>query len=123
MRMAKNSNEISLETLLVTVLNVAAVYLAAFVYHLNWSGVLSLMILASLFTAVITHLVLSKLSKAKERTQTFINETIGVLGVALISSLAVLLILTIRFNLPQALGIALLSGILTALLRHLFSLP
>lgn len=121
--MAKNSNEISLETLLVTVLNVAAVYLAAFVYHLNWSGVLSVMILASLFTAVITHLVLSKLSKAKERTQTYINETIGVLGVALISSLAVLLILTIRFNLPQALGIALLSGILTALLRHLFSLP
>jgi len=119
----KNSNEVSLETLLVTLLNVAAVYLAAFTYRLDWSGVLTVMILASLFTAIITHVVLSKIMAAKVRTQAFINETLGVLGVALISSLAVLLILTLRFNLPQALGISLLSGILTALLRYLFSLP
>ena len=120
--MLKDSNEISLETLLVTVLNVVAVYLAAFTYRLNWSGVLTVMIVASLFTATITHLVLSKLMAVKVRAQTLISETVGVLGVALISSLAVLLILTMRFNLPQALGIALLSGVLTSLLRFLLSM-
>ena len=120
--MLKDSNEISLETLLVTVLNVVAVYLAAFTYRLNWTGVLTVMIFASLFTAGITHLVLSKLMAVKTRAQMLISETVGVLGVALISSLAVLLILTMRFNLPQALGIALLSGVLTSLLRFLLSM-
>lgn len=120
--MLKDSNEISLETLLVTVLNVIAVYLAAFTYRLNWTGVLTVMIFASLFTAGITHLILSKLMAVKTRAQMLISETVGVLGVALVSSLAVLLILIIRFNLPQALGIALLSGVLTSLLRFLLSM-
>jgi len=120
--MLKDSNEVSLETVLVTILNVVAVYLAAFTYRLNWVGVLTVMILASLFTAGITHVILSKLMAVKARTQTLISETLGVLGVALVSSLPVLLILTMRFNLPEALGISLLSGILTALLRHLLAL-
>ena len=120
--MLKDSGEVSLETLLVTVLNVVAVYLAAFTYHLNWTGVLTVMIIASLFTAGITHMILSKLAAVKSRAQMLVSETVGVLGVALVSSLAVLLILTMRFNLPEALGISLLSGLLTALLRFLFSL-
>lgn len=119
----KNANEVSLETLLVTVLNVAAVYLAAFTYRLNWSGVLTVMVFASLFTAVITHILVSKAMAAKEKTEQLINDTLGVMGVAMISSLAVLVMLTLRFNLPQALGISLLSGILTAFLRHLLTLP
>jgi hypothetical protein len=119
----KNSTEVSLETILVTVLNVAAVYVATFTYRLNWEGVLSVMIFASLFTAVMTHFLLSKMMAAKQKTERLVNETLGVMGVALISSLAVLLILTARFNLPQALGISLLSGILTAFLRHFFTLP
>lgn len=118
----KDSGEISLETLLVTVLNVVAVYLAAFTYRLNWTGVLTVMIVASLFTATVTHVILSKLMAVKSRTQMLISETVGVIGVALVSSLAVLLILTMRFNLPEALGISLLSGLLTALLRFLFSM-
>ena len=120
--MLKDSGEVSLETLLVTVLNVVAVYLAAFTYRLNWTGVLTVMIVASLFTASVTHMILTKLAAVKSRGQMLIRETVGVLGVALLSSLAVLLILTMRFNLPEALGISLLSGLLTALLRFLFSM-
>jgi hypothetical protein len=118
----KNANEVSLEAVLVTVLNVAAVYLAAFSYRLNWTGVLTVMVFASLFTAVITHILVSKAMAAKEKTEQLINDTLGVMGVAMISSLAVLGMLTVRFNLPQALGISLLSGILTAFLRHMFTL-
>jgi hypothetical protein len=119
----KNTNEMSLETIVVTVLNVVAVYLAAFTYRLNWSGVLTVMVFASLFTAVITHVLVSKITAAKDKTEEWISDTLGVMGVAMISSIAVLTLLTVRFNLPQALGISLLSGILTAFLRHLFTLP
>jgi hypothetical protein len=66
----KNANEVSLEAVLVTVLNVAAVYLAAFSYRLNWTGVLTVMVFASLFTAVITHILVSKAMAAKENGAT-----------------------------------------------------
>jgi len=115
----KGTTEITLETLLISLLNISAVYVAAFTYKLNWVGVLTVMILASLFTAGITHIVLSKLVAVKTRTEAIISESLGVLGVALLSSLAVLLILTQRFNLPEALGISLLSGLLSSLIRNL----
>ena len=118
----KTATEVSLETLIVSVLNIAAVWVAAFTYKLNWAGVLTVMVLASMFTAAITHIVLSKLLAVKQRTEAIISEGLGVLGVALLSSIAILLILIQRFNLPEALGISLLSGILSTLVRHLLAL-
>jgi hypothetical protein len=112
----KGAAEVTLETILVSVLNVTAVYLAAFTYKLNWIGVLTVMVVVSLLTAVVTRFILNKLQVIKSRTENAISEGIGALGVALLSSLAVLVILTKRFNLPEALGISLLSGILTSLI-------
>jgi hypothetical protein len=117
--MMKGTNEVTLEMILVSVLNVAAVYIAAFTYKLNWKGVLSVMILASLLTATVTHIIITKLMAVKSRTEALISEGVGIMGVALISSLAVLIILTQRFNFPEALGISLLSGILSSLIRHM----
>lgn len=117
----KDATEVTLETILVSALNIAAVYMAAFTYKLNWTGVVTVMIVASLFTAMITHFVLSKLMAAKGRAQAIISEGLGVMGVALLSSIAILVILTQRFNLPEALGISLLSGLLTSLIRHMMS--
>jgi len=120
--MVKTGTEVTLETLLIAGLNIAAVYVAAFTYKLNWTGVLTVMVLASLFTAVVTHFVLAKLIAIKQRSEVIINEGLGVLGVALLSSLAILLILVQRFNLPEALGISLLSGVVSSLTRHLLNL-
>jgi len=117
--MMKNGTELTLETILVSVLNITAVYLAAFTYRLNWSGVLTVMVLASVLTAAATHFILLKMVSIKQRTEKLISEGISVLIVALFSSLAVLIILSLRFNFPMALGISLLSGILSSLLRHL----
>ncbi len=117
--MMKGTTEVTLETILVSALNIAAVYVAAFTYKLNWSGVMTVMIIASLFTATVTHVVLSKAMAIKSRTEAIISESLGVLGIALLSSLAVLIILVQRFNLPEALGISLLSGLLTSLIRQL----
>jgi hypothetical protein len=117
--MMKGTTEVTLETILVSVLNIAAVYAAAFTYRLNWTGVLTVMIVASLFTAMITHFIISKTMSVKARSEALINETLGVMGVALLSSIAILVILTQRFNFAEALGISLLSGLLTSLIRHL----
>lgn len=119
--MMKGATEITLETVLISVLNVFAVYIAAFTYKLNWVGVMTVMVVASLFTAGITHFILSKVMAVKTRAGAIISEGLGVIGVALLSSLAVLVILTRRFNLPEALGISLLSGLLTSLIRSMMA--
>lgn len=119
--MMKDATEVTLETVLISVLNIGVVYLAAFTYKLNWMGVMTTMVLASLLTAGVTHFVLSKLMAAKARAGGLISEGLGIMGVALLSSLAVLIILTNRFNLPEALGISLLSGVLTSLVRHMMA--
>ena len=119
--MMKGATEVTLETILVSVLNVTAVYMAAFTYKLNWIGVMTVMILASLLTAGVTHFILSKLMAVRGRAEAVISEGLGVMGVALLSSLAVLVILVKRFNLPEALGISLLSGLLTSLVRHMMA--
>jgi len=117
----KTINEVTLETLLISILNIVVVYIAAFTYKLHWKGVLTVMVLASVLTAGVTHIILSKLSLIKQHSQT-INEGIAVLGVALLSSVAVLTILTIRFDLPEAIGISVLSGLLSVLVRHLLTM-
>ena len=115
----KTITEILYETLFISVLNVSAVYVAAFTYHLNWSGVLCVMILVSLLTASITHMFLSKFTSIKGQTGITVNEGYTVLLISLLCSLAVLIILIQRFNFPEALGIALLSGILSSLMQHI----
>lgn len=119
--MMKDTTEVTLEILLVSVLNVIAVYLAAFTYHLNWTGVLGVMVLASVLTAGVTHFLLVKMMTIKARAEQLVSEGLSVLLVALASSLAVLVILSYRFNLPMALGISLISGLLSSLLRHLLA--
>ena len=111
--------EVTVETILISIINIFVVYLAAFTYKLNWIGVLTVMVLASLLTASITHIVLSKMTSLKKYTDYMISDGLSVLTVTLLSSLAVLFILTERFNLPEALGISLLSGLLSSLARHL----
>jgi hypothetical protein len=119
--MMKGTTEVTLETILVSALNIAAVYAAAFIYKLNWTGVMTVMIITSLLTATVTHFILSKTMAVKARAEAVISEGLSVLSVALLSSVATLIILVQRFNLPESLGISLLSGLLTSLARHLLS--
>ena len=66
----------------------------------------------------------STMEKQQQNSQIdipLISEGLSVLIVALVSSIAVLGILIYRFNLPMALGISLLSGLLSSFVRHLLS--
>jgi hypothetical protein len=118
----RDSTEIMLETVLMSALNIAAVYIAAFTYRLNWSGVLMVMVVASLITASLTHITLSKLkNKGIRNLDMKLSEAVGALLIALVSGLAVFIILIDRFDLPSALGISLLSGVLSSLARHIIA--
>lgn len=120
----RHSLELLLEVGLVSALNVLVVYLAAFVYALNWSGILTVMVFASMLTASASHYLLTKwmaVSLKESAVKGRVGEGTSVLIVALTSSLAVLVVLTRRFNLPMALGISLLSGLFSSMLRHVIS--
>ena len=110
-------NKIVFETIIISLLNVAAVYVAAFNYKLNWFGVMSVMVIAAGVTALITHFLSAK--NVRMNFGMVLPEGVSLLSIAGLSSIAVLVILVNRFNLPEALGIALLSGGATAFLRAL----
>lgn len=112
------NNLIILETLSISALNVAAVYIAAISYELRWSEVTMFMVLSSVITAGLTRFILLKMTK---RDNTRMDTMMGILVIALFSSLAVFMILIYRFNVPMALGMSLLSGILTSFIRHLIN--
>jgi len=110
----KPATEIALEIGAISLLNVAAVYVAAFIYHLNWWGILGVMVVSSLLTAYLSHVFVSKVKAKKHISDSvYINEGSSVVIITLATSLAVLIILAFHFNLPMALGISLLSGIET----------
>jgi hypothetical protein len=118
--MASNT-EIMLETLLLTMVHVAAVYMAAFTYKLNWAGVMSVMVAVSIFTAMISDSLVSKEIAGGPRSFGSFLRADGarMLGLGMISFIAVLVILTRRFNFPQAVGISLVSGVLTSVIRFM----
>jgi len=118
----RDSTEVMFETGVMSALNIAAVYVAAFTYRLNWSGVLMVMVVASLITASFTHIIISKFKNVNPRNADMkFNEAVGALLIALVSGLAVFMILIDRFDLPSALGISLLSGVLSSLVRHIIA--
>lgn len=114
-----DSTAILLELSIISACNVAAVYIAAIVYELEWSSVVSVMVVASLITVWLARLVISKMSTKKIITETTLGESLTALLIALLSSIIVFIILIYRFNLPMAVGMSLLSGIVTSIIRQL----
>jgi hypothetical protein len=46
---------------------------------------------------------------------------VSLLLIAMVSSIGVLIVLSYRYNLPMALGISLMSGLATAVVRHVLA--
>jgi LytS/YehU family sensor histidine kinase len=112
---------ILLESAIISLLNVLAVYLAAYTYELPWGGVLAVMVLVSFLTAGVSRLLVHKLLKTRMRADELLSESVSMLLIILLSCLAVFIILIFRFNLPMALGISILSGIMTAFVRKVIA--
>ena len=107
------------ELLIMCVLNIGVVYMAAFHYRLSWACVVGAMSIASIATAMLTD-KLSSTTVFFMGGRKSVSEALGSLLLAAGCSIAVLVILTKRFNFPEALGISLLAGGLTSFLRFLF---
>ena len=114
-----DSTEALLEISIISACNVAAVYIAAIVYQLDWSNIVIIMVIASFITAWLSRLVLAKMNMRKVITKTTLGEGLSAIMMALLSSIMVFIILIYRFNLPMALGISLISGIVTSIIRYL----
>jgi len=119
--MAKSTTELVVESALISALNIAAAYVAAFTYGLSWNGVLTVMVVMSLVSGAITNMVVMKSLPNKSKTGTIVGDGVGVLVVAIIAGLATLVILARRFGFASALGIAFTSGILSSFVRHILS--
>ena len=111
--MMRGTTEVILKTLLISVVNVFAVYISTFTYKLSWIGVMAVMILASLLADAITDFIFSKEIVVKGNADPLIGESPIVIGVifggALIAPLIILMILTIHFNFLEAVGISFIS--------------
>jgi len=113
----RSSQEIILEITAISGLNIAAIYVATFVYHLNWWGILGVMVVVSLGTAYLSGLFVQRFKGTQE--QLSVTESNSILIITGATSLAVLLILSLHFNLPMALGISLLSGLETTFWKQI----
>jgi len=110
----RSSQEIILEIVAISCLNIAVIYMATFVYHLNWWGILGVMVVASLGTAYLSSLFMKRFKNTAGSTARLsVTESNSIIIITGATSLAVLLILSLHFNLPMALGISLLSGLET----------
>lgn len=114
-----DSTEVLLEISIISACNVAAVYIAAIVYQLDWSNVVTVMVISSFITAWLSRLILAKMNTKKVLTQTTLGEGLSAILMALLSSIIIFIILIYRFNLPMALGMSLLSGMITSIVRYL----
>lgn len=111
--------EVTLEVALVSLVNVAIIYSAAFSYHLDWRAMVAVIVLASFLTASLNSMFLKKISITKVDERALIAEGMGILLISALSSLAVFLVLVYRFNFVMAIGLSLLSGLLLSMVRTL----
>jgi len=119
--MLKTPTELTLEIGVISALNIIAVYVAAFVYDLPWSAILAVMVIASLFTAVLSKWIVGQLPSLSKNPNDLLSESGSLLLITLVNSNGVLAVLSYRYNLPMALGISLMSGIATTVVRHILA--
>ena len=108
-------NRVFLEALVIAAVNVFAVYAGAFTYKLSWEGMVVLMAAVAILSGFLAHFFSSK-SDMRLAT-VMLSDSTSILTVAGLSSIAVLVILSMKYSIPSALGIALLSGGLSAFVR------
>ena len=104
-------------TIVFSVLNLGAVYAAAFPYNLSCSAVLGVVVGASLAIRVAGKLVFPE-NKRGINPQ-LVQHTLYALGAAVVSSILMLILLSSRFGFPLGFSIVVINGIIYAVLNML----
>lgn len=106
---------------LLTLVNIIVVYFAAFRFRLNWPTIVGVMVITNMVIDIFVKLLGSKKAKTDREAASVLAGAMETLIFWVITSIAVLVILSMRFGFPMALGIAiivsLVGGALRALLR------
>jgi len=102
-----------------TMIYLIAVYYAAFSYHLEWSGMVGVIVLASIVTAYLNRFLLLMTPMGKTKEGEMIVVAIGTIIMYMLSSLIVFIILAYRFSLLTAVGLSMLSGFILYLFKKM----
>ena len=108
-------NNFVLESLVLSVIGVLAAYLAALTYNLPWMNVLGVMIATSIFSGIVLRYMNPMARMQKLAPQVVVSEAVDALMISLLSAVAVLVVLSMRFGFVQALGLSLATGVGSAL--------
>jgi len=111
-----------IEILLVSSLNLFIVYVAAFVYNMGWYGVTWTIVISSLITATLTHIIMAKQAEMHHKRDSPETMKLTMFLTSLISSLAVFIMLLYRFDIRWAIGLSILIGVETYLWRVTLSI-
>ena len=111
-----------LEIIVVSVLNLFIVYVAAFVYNMGWYGVTWTIVVASLITATLTHIIMAKQAEMYHKRDSPATIKLTMFLTSLISALAVFIMLLYRFDIRWAVGLSILIGIETYFWRATLSI-
>jgi len=111
--------EIILENTVSSVIKVIAVYISTIVYNLHWHKILIVMLVVSILTASLTHIFISKITENDGKIILSESENNILLIITFVASLLILIILSVHFNFPMAVGISLLSGLETVFWKRM----
>ena len=110
-------NNLVFETLVLSLIGVLAAYLAAITYSLPAMNVLGVLIATSLFSGLVLRYMNPETRMKQLPPQVVVSEAVDALVISLISAVAVLIVLSMRFGFLQALGLSLVTGIGSSLVN------
>jgi hypothetical protein len=104
-------------TIVFAVLNLGAVYAAAFPYGLSWSAVLGVVVGASLAVRLAGKLVFPENKRGV--SPLIVQNMFYALGASVVSAILMLILLSSRFGFPLGFSIVVINGIIYAALNML----
>lgn len=100
-----------------TIVSVIVIYFAAFRFRFDWPGVVGIMIITTFVIDLIVKYTASAKAKTQRQAAEMLAGAIESLLFGLASAIAILVILTIRFGFPTALGVFIISWVMNSVLR------
>jgi hypothetical protein len=107
----------TLMSLVLSIISVAVVYFSAFKFRLSWQAIIGVMVGMSLVIGLFNKVMFPASAKAGRGEAGLLASLMEVIFVSLLASIATLIILSMRFGFPMALGIVILSTIAEAVVR------
>lgn len=113
------AEELFIQTILISALAIAIVYMSAIRYHASWTTMLFIIIALSVINGFITTYVSKQVPASERRNYPILQDNAGTLIVAVITAFATFGILGSRFGVGSAFLMCILGGIGSSLMNYL----